>query len=112
MSTPLSVSNNDITSQLAAGPQSVEELCRSMGRAHSLIENRLDMLLAAGVVCVDPRGRGEARYMLTTKGQPTPSGPIGTSIAGARYAPSTASALTGYSEKMREFCNICMLARR
>lgn len=112
MSTPLAVTNHDITSQLAAGPQSVEELSRSLDRAPSQIEDRLDTLLAARVICIDPRCLGETRYMLTTKTTAARTGPIQTSIAGVRYAPPTDTALTGYSRAMREFHNICMLARR
>lgn len=112
MTKPLLDLNNDIKSQLAASPQSVEELCRSLRRTPFQIENRPHMLLAAGVVCIDPRGLGETRYMLTTKAKPATSDPIQTSVAGARRAPSSVTTLTGYSAKLREFRSICMLGRR
>lgn len=111
MSTPLAVTNHDITSQLAAGPQSVEELGRSLDRPQP--DRRSPPYAARG-----PRRLhrspllGETRYMLTTKATAARTGPIQTSIADVRYAPPTDTALTGYSRAMREFHSICMLARR
>lgn len=67
MTKPLLDLNNDIKSQLAASPQAVADLCRSLRRTPFQIEDRLHMLLAAGVVCIDPGGLRETRYMLTTK---------------------------------------------